>query len=250
MSAAETQSEMTALRSLEMRSRMLRLDAQMNECVELLLSPEIAVNDLLHSVDQVADELPPGDPFSILSAPEDRRKGFFYPSRDLFVQGDGCSFTCVATEVEFLEGEESNSGLELLDARPIDYAAVTCESKPFPVLGFVQSADSESAYPLLLRSFSTLIELIRPGRFDALDRHVYRGLLGPKPRVDLVLVLWDEDREDDPRRAICELSRDLAEDFKQTLESAPRFPPVLNDIVCLRMNPKRFDARLRFVWRV
>jgi hypothetical protein len=250
MSAAEKQSEVTALRALEMRSRLLPLDAQMNECVELLLSPEIAVEDLLRSVDQVADEVPPGDPFSIRSTPQDRREGFFYPSRELFVQGDGCSFTCLATEVEFREGDEADANLEQRDARPIDYAAVTCESTPFPVLGFVQSAESESAYPLLLRSFSTLIELIRPRRFDALDRDVYRGLLGPTPRVDLVLVLWDDDREDDPRRPLCELSRDLAEVFKQVLESSLKFPPVLNDIVCLRMNPKRFDARLRFVWRV
>lgn len=250
MSAAETRPEMTALRSLEMRSRMHPLDAQMQECVELLLSPEIAIDDLLRSIEQLAQEYPAGDTFSIVSAPGNQREGFFYPSRELFVQGDGCSFTCLATEVEFCDGHESTRNPGNCDARPIDYAAVTCEATPFPVLGFAQSADSESAYPLLLRSFSTLIELIRPGRFDGLDRDVYRGLLGSEPRVDLALVLWDDDREDDPRRALCELSRDLAEVFKQALESAPHFPPVLNDIVCLRMNPKRFDARLRFVWRV
>jgi len=301
MSAAESQLPMTALRSLEMRSRLLPLEAQMNECVELLLSPDVAINDLLHSIDQVADESPLGPRFSIQSAPEDRRDGFFYPSRELFVQGDGGSFTCLATGIEFVDGADdrdavasapldaSNDDAELATAaaaeseagvaagpddalpskqaiddggtesriacarpatRPIDYAAMTCESRPFPVLGFAQSEESESAYPLLLRSLSTLIELLRPRRFDALDRDVYRGLLGPAPLVDLALVLWDDDRDDDPRRPLCELSRDLAEVLKQTLESAARFPPVLHDIVCLRMNPKRFDARLRCVWRV
>ena len=34
------------------------------------------------------------------------------------------------------------------------------------------------------------------------------------------------------------------------LVAEPRFPPILNDFVCLRMNQKRFDGRLRFVWRV
>jgi hypothetical protein len=253
---------MTALRSLELRSRQLPLEAQMNECVELLLSPDVAINDLLHSIEQVADESPLGQRFSLQSTPEDRREGFFYPSRELFVQGDGGSFTCLATEIEFVDGAEEaaeeaaekvkDSPLALAPslARPIDYAAVTCESRPFPVLGFAQSEESESAYPLLLRSVSTLVELLRPRRFDALDRDVYRGLLGPAPLVDLALVLWDDDRDDDPRRPLCELSRDLAEVLKQTLESAARFPPVLHDIVCLRMNPKRFDARLRYVWRV
>lgn len=250
MSAAESQPAMTALRTLEMRSRMLPLEAQMKECIDLLSSPEIAIDDLMRSVDQVADELPPGEQFTIHSALDGTREGFFYPSREIFVQGDRGSFTCLATSVEFFDGDESSPELRMEDGRPIDYAAVTCESKPFPVMGFAQSADSESAYPLLLRSLSSLVELIRPRRLEALDQNIYRGLLGPAPCVDLALVLWDDDREDDPRRPLCELSRDLAEVFKRALESAPRFPPVLNDIVCLRMNPERFDARLRYVWRV
>lgn len=205
MSAAESQLQQTALRSLEMRSRMLPLEAQMDECVELLLSPNVAIDDLHRSVEQVVDETPPGDRFSILSTPHDQREGFFYPSRELFVQGDGCSFTCLATAVEFVDDARSNPTDDVRDARPIDYAAVTCESRPFPVLGFAQSAESESAYPLLLRSVSTLVELIRPRRLDALDRDVYRGLLGPAPLVDLAIVLWDDDRNDDPRRPLCEL---------------------------------------------
>jgi len=58
------------------------------------------------------------------------------------------------------------------------------------------------------------------------------------------------ERLPDPRRPLCELARDLAEVLKAALQAEPRFPPVLNDIVCLRMNNKRFDGRLRFVWRV
>jgi len=250
MSAVHSQLALTALRSLEVHSRMLPLDAQMNECVELLQSPEIVVNDLFHSITQVADESASSTKYSVHSSPEDRKQGFFYPYREIFVQGDACSFTCLATEVEFLGKDELNSAIEQREPRPIDYAAVTCESAPFPVLGFVQSADSESAYPLLLRAISTLVELIRPGRIEMLDQEVYRGMLGGVPKVDLAVVLWDDERDDDPRRPLCELSRDLAEVFKQTLVSATDFPPILNDIVCLRMNPKRSDARLRFVWRI
>jgi hypothetical protein len=134
--------------------------------------------------------------------------------------------------------------------REIDYAAVTCESRPFPVLGFAQSSGSESAYPLLLRALVSLIELTRPRRFDLLDRDVYRGLLGAAPVFDLALVLWDDEEQPDPRRPLCELSRDLAEVLKRALAAEPRFPPILNDVVCLRLNPNRFDGRLRFVWRV
>ena len=93
-------------------------------------------------------------------------------------------------------------------------------------MGFVQSAESESAYPLLLRAFSTLIDLARAGRIEELETEVFRGLLGAERRFDLTLVLWDDDREDDPRRPLCELSRDLAETFKSALAAQDAFPPV------------------------
>ena len=250
MSAAEKQHSMTALRSLEMRSRLLPLKAQMLECIELLQAPDVAVDDLLRGAGQVAREDASRRDVSLSSMPEGQRAGFFYPYRELSVLGDGCSFTCLATGVQFLEEGLDDPDAKPSGVRPIDYVAVTCESSPFPVFGFVQSADSESAYPLLLRAFSTLVELVRPGRLAALDNDVYRGLLGPAPFFDLALVLWDDDRPDDPRRPLCELTRDLAEVLKRALVSETQFPPVLNDVVCLRMNPHRFQGRMRFVWRV
>lgn len=240
MAAAEPQCELTALRALEMRTREMSLHAQMVECVDLLQSPEFVIEDLVRSVEQIREAEKPADRVQVLSNQEEPSDAFFYPSRELFVQGDRSSFTCLATSVVF--SDEVQAG-------PIDYAAVTCESRPFPILGFTQGSEEESAYPILLRSLSSLIELTRPTRFDAFDRDVYRGILGPAPSFDLALVLWDEDVVD-PRRPLCELTRDLAEVLKSTLSVEARFPPILNDIVCLRMNPKRFDGRLRFVWRV
>jgi len=245
MSAAETHHDWTALRSLEMRTRALPLDAQMVECIDLLQSPEFVVEDLVRSVEQVRDIGSQAGRVSLVSDQEAGQDAFFYPSRELFVKGDRCSFTCLATSVGFTE-----AGCDENHSDRIDYAAVSCESRPFPILGFTQSSETESAYPILLRSLSSLIELTKPCRFNVLDRDVYRGILGPAPAFDLCLVLWDEDEVVDPRRPLCELTRDLAEVLKRTLQAEPRFPPVLNDIVCLRMNPKRFDGRLRFVWRV
>lgn len=252
MSAALMQNPMTALRALELRSRSLALEAQMAECVDLLQCPDVAIVDLGQSVEQVLAAKRAAHPVSIAVPPADRREGFFYPSRELFVSGDGCSFTCLATAIEFREAREGEARdpAPESDSRPIDYAAITCEARPFPVLGFVQSEESESAYPLLLRAISTLVELADPRRLELIENEVYRGLMGSVPLFDLALVLWDDDCEDDPRRPLCELSRDLAEVLKRAFRSDARFPPVLNDIVCLRMNPKRFDARLRFVWRV
>ena len=210
-----------------------------------LQSPEFVVEDLVRSVEQVRKAGSRGGRVEFVSDQETPKDAFFYPSRELFVQGDRCSFTCLATSVGF-----KDHGVDAKCSDRIDYAAVTCEARPFPVLGFTQSSETESAYPVLLRSLSSLIELTKPRRFDLLDREIYRGILGPAPAFDLCLVLWDGDEVVDPRRPLCELSRDLAEVLKATLHAEPRFPPVLNDIICLRMNPKRFDGRLRFVWRV
>lgn len=248
----------TTLRSFEERTRGLSLDAQIVECVDLLQSPEFVVDDLLRSVAEIreigsASGRPMPQRVDFISDKSADESAFFYPSRELFVQGDRCSFTCLATRVYFREGDTdelpANDPLDVVPSS-IDYAAVTCESRPFPVLGFTQHLETESAYPVLLRALSSLIELTRPRRFDALDREVYRGLLGPAPVFDLALVLWDDDEIVDPRRPLCELTRDLAEVLKRALGAEPLFPPILNDIVCLRMNNKRFDGRMRIAWRV
>jgi len=248
MSASAEQSAPTALRSIELRARDLPLEAQMGACIDLLQYPEVVVEELARSVEQVHARGGDGRSVEIVSEQDGSRgsgKTFFYASRELFVKGDRGSFTCLATALEFHEG-----GFSPLARRPVDYAAVTCEACPRPVLGFVQSGERESAYTLLLRALATLIDLVGLRRFDLLDREVYRGLLGPEPVFDLALVLWDDELEPNERRPLCELSRDLAEVLKRALVADPRFPTVLNDIVCLRMNPKRFDGRLRYVWRV
>ncbi len=252
-----TPSAPISIRALEERTRSLSLEQQMAECIDLLQFPELVVDDLLRSVAEArgldsegarGGVRPPGPRETLHQSDADVRTGFFYPTRELFVQGDGCSFTVLATDLDFRTDAAATH--DDPDRRVIDYAAVTCEARPFPVLGFTQRSENESAYPVLLRALSSVVELTRAHRFDLLDRDVYRGLLGPAPVFDLALVLWDDEAIDDPRRPLCELARDLAEMLGSTLAAEPRFPPILNDVVCLRMNNKRFDGRLRFVWRV
>lgn len=255
---ADDQTGPLPLRAVAARARGLSLASQMSECVDLLQIPDILSDDLRTSIDLVVEAPKPaaGATLELASRESEESPGFFYSSRELFVRGDGCSFTCLATALDFVastdgetptkDDDEGGSGIE---GAAIDYAAVTCEARPHPLLGFTQHSESESAYPLLMRGLAGLVELLQPRHFDVLDREVYRGLLGAAPVFDLVLVLWD-DAESDARRPLCELTRDLAEHLKQVLDDHPRFPPVLRDIVCLRMNNKRFDGRLRFVWRV
>lgn len=274
---------LTPLRALEVRSRGLSLAAQMQECVELLQAPAVIEHDVRESIERIMVGPKSDVPFRLIADAESKREGNFYASREISVLGDGGSFTCLGTGIEFLDDAALSDGLGDADAaspgsgmsgasendeesvnpvgpdlavgvaperRPIDYVAVTCEARPVPVMGFVQSAEDESAYPLLLRAFSTMIEIARTPRLQSLDREVYKGLLGAAPLFDLAVVLWDDDREDDPRRPLCQLGRDLAESFKTQLVASTRFPPILNDVLCLRMNPARPDFRLRSVWRI
>ena len=75
------------------------------------------------------------------------------------------------------------------------------------------------------------------------------GIGRESSKFDLNLVLWDRNDEPDTS-SLCELTRDLAENVKEVLGSAPDFPPILRDVVCMRMNPDRFGGRMRFTWRV
>ena len=96
-----------ALRTLEKRTRGLSLAGQIVECVDLLQSPECVVDELVRSVAEIRDaagQSPPPHVELVSDADRLRDEGaFFYPSRELFVQGDSCSFTCLSTGVEFRE---------------------------------------------------------------------------------------------------------------------------------------------------
>ena len=78
---------------------------------------------------------------------------------------------------------------------------------------------------------------------------VFKGILSARPVFDLHLVLCDGG-EAPEQLPLEQLTRDLAELAKYALREQDRFSSLLGDIVCLRMNPHRFDGRLRFVWRV
>jgi hypothetical protein len=82
-----------------------------------------------------------------------------------------------------------------------------------------------------------------------MDRQFFLGALGLRPAFDLNLVVWDH-AEEDERATLDQLTRDLAEKVKGAIREHARFPEILRDIVCLRMNPARFDGRLRFCWRI
>jgi hypothetical protein len=243
---------LTPIRRTYRSALTLDLDAQLQECVEQLQHPELIASELLTSYAEIARSLQTTEhePLAKSGGAEPDRTRAFYPGRDIFVVRDSSSFTCLAVDVEPLPPDEPDGRDE---PQGLDYLAITCTGTPQAVLGVLQPSAQQSAYPLLLRLLACLCEVAHEEQMSRLDRDCFRGLLGPDSSLDLHLVLWDDwiDEETGSERTpISQLTHDLAEVAKRCLDESPAFPPILRNIVCLSINPKRFDGRVRFDWRV
>jgi len=244
----------SSLRRSYRRARCLDFDEQLRECIDQLQHPQLIASELEAAHAECAATANGCYEVrvqrnGITTDDDGERRPWFYASRDVFVVRDSSSFTCVAERLETVPADlAANDGFEGLD-----YLGLTCTPKPRPILGVVQSGLDATAYPMLLRLLASLCELGHVPQLDRLDRLCFKGALGIAPCFDLHLVLWDDWAGDDQapeRTPISQLTRDLAEKAKAGLAQARRFPPILGDVVCLHMNPARFDGRVRFDWRV
>jgi hypothetical protein len=234
------------------RARSLDFEGQMRECVDQLGNPEVIVEETLEAFRVVeawagSRELPPpGEPVELDAVDlEELASEFFYSTREVAVLGGCGAFTSLASNVDPLgdlrPGEKgSRDGL--------DFVGLTCDEARTPVLGCVQSRSDTSAYPLLLRGLACLAEMAPEAQVARMNRQYFLGALGPRPAFDLDLVLWEGDGRE--QESLDQLTRDLAEKLKHAIRRHGRFPEILRHIVCLRMNPARFDGRLRLAWRV
>lgn len=225
---------------------------QVREIVERLVHPQRIAEEVLDAyrvmqlfVDLAGKDADP-KPEEAPARPKTVVEDYIWPTRELVVHGDVCSFTCIATNVHPL----SPSGDADCDlSGGVDYVGLTCDASSTLVLGAVQSPGDISAYPLLLRLFACLTEIAPPPQFERINQQHLMGIGRESSKFDLNLVLWDRNEEQEAS-TLCELTRDLAEMMKRVLAADPDFPPILRDVVCMRMNPDRFDGRVRFEWRV
>ncbi len=241
----------TPLRTRYERVRSLDLPGQISECIELLENPDLIAEDVLVSFFQIEEAFKSGalksDELRIASdrqREEQEEPEWFYEGRDLSVLGDSCSFTCLSSNVEPIPSSKKTNPTEGLD-----YVGITCDSRAAPVLGVAQSQQDTTAYPLFLRAFACLAEASPLVQRMRMSDQSFRGMLPSDARFDLNLVVW-EFCEGEERTPICQLTRDLSELVKSVLAGHEGFPSFLDDIVCLRMDPRRFDGRMRFDWRV
>jgi len=240
------------LREAYARVRSLPLAAQLCECVDMLGHPEVIALDLRAAFQSMREfaagrELPPVEPADLEAVDlEELSREDFYATREIEVRGGAYPFfTCLANRFDPLA--------ELADAASpraaLDYVGVSCDTPHTPVLGAVASRDDRSAYPLLLRGLACLAELASTSQLARLSRRLFGDALPMPPAFELDLVL-DEAPGRDERRALEQLTRDLAERIKTVIRTDREFPRILGDVVCLRPHKVRFDGSLRFAWRV
>jgi hypothetical protein len=240
------------LRDAYRRARELSLSAQLRECADGLGHPQVLTADLAEAFEAVARwtrgrALPALEPVALDAVDlEEIGREDFYSTREIAVVGEPCAFTCLASDVDPLAELRP-------DHRPregLDYLGVTCDATHTPVLGTVQSLNDVSAYPLLLRGLACLAEMAAPQQLARMNRSYFLGRLADPPAFDLDLVVWDLPHAGRDVTALEQLTRDLAEAVLRTLHGHQRLARLLRHIVCLRMNPERFDGRLTFLWRV
>ncbi len=246
----------TCLRETYQRVRALPLEEQVRDCVDQLTHPEVLLEEMRDAF--AAVELAfavHGGPTPVPSwahAGEVEawsrgvRPPLFYPGRDVAVIHARRAFTCLAVDLDPLSGSPIQGAGE---GGGLDFIGITCDATATPVLGGVQSTRETSAYPVFLRLLAALTEMAPEDQVRRLNEPCFRGVLRDQPTFDLTLVLWDEHEETD-RTPLAQLTRDLAERVKGAVRDHKRWGSLVRDVVCLRMNPKRFDGRLRYEWHI
>jgi hypothetical protein len=244
---------LTPLRLGYQRSLEIGTEGQLRECIDLLENPELIVLQVLdtfHAVNRGFKEglLRP----EVLAAGSEQQiqRGiepeWYYEGQDISMLGDSGGFTCLASRVEPLPDLEFDPKAE---CEGFDFVGMSCNQDNRLVLGAVQSERDSSAYPLLLRLLAGLAEIAPRVQLERMNRQFLKGTAPADPSFDLFLVIW-EFVEGEHRTPLCQFTRDIAEVVKKTIVEKSDFPGILNDIVCIKMNPLRFDGRVRFDWRV
>ena len=117
------------------------------------------------------------------------------------------------------------------------------------MLGVVQVGVESSPYALFLRLITCLSELAPDAQLRAADEALFKGNLGPDPKLDLHLLLRESDR-DVQSGTLRQLTHDLAEVFYAGISEEWQFPDVLRNIVCVVPAPPGSDEKLIVEWCV
>ena len=230
----------TSLRGRYERAQILTLSEQLRECAEYLENPEILVYEFLQAFAAVESCCTP-EAYAFASPGLEDDGEFvletFSPGLciHLLSASDIQEFTCVTGELDPLPPPRDRAR-----RGGLDYLGVTEDVPPVLILGASESHEERGPYLGLLRLLNCLAELAPSVQLERLSRDLFQGELDSADlAIDLHQSIWKLEEAEDPSdgemKALCELTRDLAELFKRQLAEQPQFADTLGRIECLEI---------------
>ena len=223
----------TAMRRRYERAQGLEITAQIREVVDYLENPEVLVAEFVDAYCAIEgcadpDELILEDVST--SAQSDPLRDIFAPGQDLHIEGsDAPAARCMYGPVPLLA--EPGDALR----RGLDYVALVPGAVPTPVLGVLERLRGSTPYTLLMRGLCCLAEIAPAPHLERLNDTLFKGGLVAGARFDLHLVMQHA-AANEAERTLAQLTRDLAEGFRQTIAEEWQFPDLLSGIWCLRID--------------
>jgi hypothetical protein len=214
------------------RAQGLAVAAQIREVVDYLENPEVLVSEFVDAYCAIEgcadpDELILEDVAT--HAPDDPDRQLFTPGRDLWIDGSPMPpARCISGPVPLLA--EPGDALR----RGLDYVALVPGSVPTPVLGVLERLRGTTPYTLLMRALCCLAEVAPAPHLERVNQKLFKSQLVPGARFDLHLVMRHVP-VDEAERTLAQLTRDLAEGFRQAIAEEWQFPDLLSGICCMRL---------------
>jgi hypothetical protein len=233
----------TAMRRRYERAQGLEIAGQIREIVDYLENPEVLVAEFVDAYCAIegcadADELILEDVST--SGQGDALREVFSPGRDLPIDGSPTPpARCMSGPVPLLA--EPGDALR----RGLDYVALIPGSVPTPVLGLLERVPGTTPYTLLMRGLCCLAEVAPAPHLARVNERIFKGALVAGARFDLHLVMRHAPASE-TARTLAQLTRDLAEGFRQAIADEWQFPDLLSGISCLRL--ERGSARPVVDW--
>jgi hypothetical protein len=227
----------TAMRRRYERAQGLEIAGQIREVVDYLENPEVLVAEFVDAYCAIegcadADELILEDVST--SAQVDALSELIAPGQDLPIDGSPLApARCMSGPVPLLA--EPGDALR----RGLDYVAMIPGSVPTPVLGVVERLPGTTPYTLLMRGLCCLAEVAPAPHLERVNEKLFKRGLVAGARFELHLLLRHSPASE-AERTLAQLTRDLAEGFRQAIADEWQFPDLLSGITCLRLER---DAR-------
>jgi len=218
----------TGMRRRYERAQRLDVAGQIREVVDYLENPEVLLAEFVDAYCAIegcadADELILEEISTITHG--DPLRAIFTAGQEIQLDGlEIATARCVAGVVPLLAepGEELRRGL--------DYLALVDGDEPTPVLGVVERLRGTTPYTLLMRALCCLTELAPGPHLERVNDRLFKSALAAGSRFDLHLVMQSE-----ADHTLAQLTRDLAEGFRQALADEWQFPDLLRGICSLRL---------------